>query len=80
VKRIPSHQRNFVTVDTDDLPHLHSFTNGLRRDLDAVVNGLTLHHNSGPVEGIVNKIKTIKRQMFGRANLDLLRVRVLHAI
>jgi transposase len=69
-----------TAVDADDLPHLHSFTNGLRRDLDAVVNGLTLHHNSGPVEGIVNKIKTIKRQMFGRANLDLLRVRVLHAI
>jgi transposase len=69
-----------AAVDADELPHLHSFTNGLRRDLDAVINGLTLPHNSGPVEGIVNKIKTIKRQMFGRANFDLLRIRVLHTI
>jgi transposase len=66
-------------VDTDDLPHLHSFTTGLRRDLKAVINGLTMPHNSGPVEGTVNKIKFIKRQMFGRANFDLLRKRVLLA-
>jgi hypothetical protein len=38
-----------------------------------------LPHHSGPVEGTVNKIKMIKRQMHGRANLDLLRIRVLHA-
>lgn len=31
-----------------------------------------------PVEGQVNRIKMLKRQMFGRANLDLLRIRVLH--
>ncbi|WUE08667.1 transposase [Nonomuraea sp. NBC_00507] len=43
-----------AAVDADELPHLHSFTNGLRRDMDAVVNGLTLAHNSGPVEGLVN--------------------------
>jgi transposase len=69
-----------TAVDADDLPHLHSFANGLRRDLTAVINGLTLPHNSGTVEGIVNKIKAIKRQMFGRANLDLLKIRVLHSI
>jgi transposase len=50
---------------------------GLRRDLSAVINVLTLRHNSGPVEGTANRIKTIKRQMYGRANLDLLRRRVL---
>ncbi|MEQ7124878.1 transposase [Actinopolymorpha sp. B11F2] len=65
------------TVDAEELPHLHSFTTGLRRDLEAVINGLTLPHSSGPVEGIVNKIKYLKRQMFGRANFDLLRKRVL---
>ncbi|MGP3919067.1 ISL3 family transposase [Nonomuraea sp. 10N515B] len=69
-----------AAVDADDLPHLHSFTNGLRRDLDAVINGLTLPHSSGAVEGIVNKIKAIKRQMFGRANFDLLKIRILYAI
>jgi transposase len=60
-------------------PALRSFVTGLRADLDAVTAGLTLPHNSGPVEGTVNRIKMIKRQMYGGANLDLLRIRVLHA-
>ena len=66
-------------VNTDDLPDLYSFTRGLQHDWDAVVNGLTLTYNSGAVEGHVNRIKMIKRQMYGRANLDLLRKRVLLA-
>jgi transposase len=68
-----------AAVDADDLPHLHSFTTGLKRDHAAVLNGLTLTHNSGAVEGNVNRIKMIKRQMYGRANPDLLRKRVLLA-
>jgi transposase len=58
---------------------LRSFVAGLRTDLDAVTAGLTLPWNSGPVEGTVNRIKTLKRQMYGRAHLDLLRKRVLLA-
>jgi transposase len=58
-------------------PVLHSFVLGLRRDQDAVTAGLTLCWNSGPVEGHVNRIKMLKRQMFGRANPDLLRKRIL---
>jgi transposase len=68
-----------AAVEADDVPHLHRFVRGLRRDYDAVLNGLTLPHNSGAVEGNVNRIKMIKRQMYGRANFDLLRSRVLHA-
>jgi transposase len=64
-------------VEADDLPALHSFVAGLRRDQDAVVAGLTMRWNSGLVEGHVNRLKMLKRQMFGRANLDLLRRRVL---
>ncbi|HKW70922.1 MAG TPA: ISL3 family transposase [Candidatus Dormibacteraeota bacterium] len=64
-------------VEADDLPALHSFVAGLRRDQDAVVAGLSLRWSSGPVEGHVNRLKMLKRQMFGRANLDLLRRRVL---
>jgi transposase len=64
-------------VQADDLPALHSFVTRLRRDQDAVVAGLTLHWSSGPVEGHVNRLKMLKRQMFGRANLDLLRRRVI---
>lgn len=66
-----------AAVDADDLPALHSFVLGLRRDQDAVTAGLTLPWNSGPVEGHVNRIKMLKRQMFGRAKPDLLRKRIL---
>ena len=68
-----------TAVEADDLPHLQSFAAGLKRDHAAVTNGLTLPYSSGPVEGHVNRIKMLKRQMYGRANLDLLRKRVLLA-
>jgi transposase len=68
-----------AAVTSDDLPALHSFVTGLRRDHDAGTAGLTLPWNSGPAEGHVNRIKMIKRQMFGRAKHDLLRKRVLLA-
>ena len=59
------------------LPGIASFAKGLEQDLDAVTNGLTMPWSSGPVEGRVNHIKMVKRQMFGRAGLPLLRKRVL---
>jgi transposase len=66
-----------TTVEADDQPDLHSFTRGLRHDHDAVLNGLTMPWNSGIVEGNVNRLKMIKRQMYGRAAFPLLRKRVL---
>jgi transposase len=66
-----------AAVEADDQPHLHSFAAGIRTDHQAVTNGLTLPYSSGKVEGNVNKIKTIKRQMYGRAGFALLRKRVL---
>ena len=69
-----------AAVEADTLIPLQRFAAGLRRDYDTARAGLTLEHNSGRVEGTVNKIKMIKRQMFGRANFDLLRTRVLHAL
>jgi transposase len=66
-----------AAVCADGLPDLHSFVTGLRRDFDAVTAGLTLPHSSGKVEGHVNRIKMIKRQMYGRAKPDLLRKRIL---
>jgi hypothetical protein len=54
------------------LPGISSFAKGLEQDLDAVTQGLTIRWNSGPVEGRVNHIKMVKRQMFGRAGLALL--------
>ncbi|MFF8371874.1 hypothetical protein ACF05W_23950 [Streptomyces lydicus] len=65
-----------AAVRADDLPSMHTFINGLERDLDAVIAGLTLPWNSGIVEGHVNRIKMIKRQMDDRASFTLLRKQV----
>jgi transposase len=66
-------------VRRDDLPSVHTLAAGIERDRDAVIAGLTLPWNSGVVEGHVNRIKMLKRQMFGRARFALLRKRVLLA-
>ncbi|MEV5783734.1 ISL3 family transposase [Streptomyces sp. NPDC048448] len=66
-------------VRQDDLPSLHTLAAGIDRDRDAVTAGLTLPWSSGVVEGHVNRIKMLKRQMFGRAGFQLLRKRVLLA-
>jgi len=66
-----------TAVEADDQAGLRSLATGIRHDQKAVTNGLTLHWNSGKVEGTVNKIKMIKRQMYGRAGFDLLRKRVI---
>jgi len=62
-------------------PHvpLQRFAKGLRDDYDAVTAGVTLPWSNGPVEGQINRLKLLKRQMFGRANLDLLQQRFLLA-
>ncbi|QES10975.1 transposase [Streptomyces venezuelae] len=64
-------------VRRDNLPGLHTLAAGIDRDRDAVIAGLTLPWSSGIVEGPVNRIKMLKRQMFGRAGFHLLRKRVL---
>jgi transposase len=66
-----------TAVEADDQPELHSFANGIRRDQQAVTAGLTLPYSSAAVEGNVTKIKMLKRQMYGRAGLALLRKRVI---
>jgi transposase len=64
-------------VATSGIIALVSFANGIRRDLAAVKNALSLPWSNGQTEGQVNRLKFIKRQMYGRANFDLLRRRVL---
>ncbi|MGF7213688.1 hypothetical protein GGE65_008335 [Skermanella aerolata] len=58
---------------------LTGFAGGLQRDLAAVRAGLSLPWSTGPVEGQISRLKTIKRTMCGRAGFDLLRHRVLEA-
>ncbi len=56
------------------------FINGIRRDYEAVKKAFTSPWSNGQTEGQVNKLKYIKRQMFGRAKFDLLKARILNAI
>jgi transposase len=61
------------------IAELESFAQGLRRDAAAVRAAFSSPWSQGQVEGQVNRLKLIKRQMFGRAQFDLLRLRVLQA-
>jgi transposase len=56
---------------------LAGFASHLTRDRDAVEAALTSPWSQGQVEGHVHRLKLIKRQMYGRAGFDLLRLRVL---
>jgi transposase len=64
---------------TSGIEALARFAQGLREDLAAVTAGLTLPWSNGPVEGHVNRLKLLKRQGYGRADVGLLRQRVLQA-
>jgi transposase len=55
------------------------FATGLQEDYEAVKAGVTLPWSTSPVEGHINRLKMVKRQMFGRARLDLLSRRFLWA-
>lgn len=61
------------------LGSLKSFADGIRRDYSAVRAALSMAYSNGVVEGNVNRVKYLKRQMYGRAKFDLLRKRVLNA-
>ena len=56
-----------------------SFAKGIKQDLAAVEAAIETQWSNGQVEGQVNRLKTIKRAMYGRANFDLLRAKVLYA-
>jgi transposase len=64
-------------VEASDLPAMHVFVRGLRKDLPAVIAGLSLPYSNGPIEGANTKVKLLKRQMYGRAGFPLLRKRIL---
>jgi transposase len=61
------------------LAPLQRLAKGIRDDYEAVKAGVTLPWSNGPVEGQINRLKMLKRQMFGRAKLDLLQQRFLLA-
>ena len=60
------------------ITEFRSFAEGLKKDRYAILEALRSPWSNGQVEGQINRLKMLKRQMYGRANLDLLRARVLH--
>jgi transposase len=60
-------------------PEVRRFAEGIRRDEAAVLAAVSVPRSNGPVEGHVNRLKMLKRQMYGRAGFVLLRARVLNA-
>jgi len=68
-----------IEVNASAFPSLKAFATGLLNDWDAVRAAFTLPFSNGLTEGHVNRLKTIKRTMYGRASFDLLRLRVLSA-
>lgn len=59
------------------IPEFASFAEGINSDLSAIRAALKWEWSNGQLEGQVNRLKLIKRQMYGRAKFDLLRIRVL---
>jgi transposase len=62
-----------------NLAELKGFAEGLKKDREAVSAALKHRWSNGQVEGQINRLKMIKRTMFGRGNLDLLKARVLYS-
>jgi transposase len=61
------------------LPDLETFTQGLQNDYEAVKSSLVFPYSNGPVEGQINRLKFVKRSMYGRGSFELLRSRFLEA-
>lgn len=61
-----------------DYPYIQSFIRGIQQDMDAVTLSIQEPWSNGPVEGHVNRLKTIKRMMYGRAGFQVLKNRVLY--
>jgi transposase len=77
-KDLAGFDRWLPRVRTCNVPELRRFSVKLREDLSAVRAAFSSPWSSGQVEGQINRLKYLKRQMYGRAKLDLLRIRVLH--
>jgi hypothetical protein len=60
-------------------PAICSFINGINADADAFYNSMKFTYSNGLLEGCVNKLKAVKRSMYGRASYSLLRAKLLLA-
>ena len=62
-----------------NIPELNSFIKSVERDNDAIINAIYYRYTNGLAEGFVNKLKTIKRSMYGKATFQGLRRKILWA-
>jgi transposase len=72
-------QRWMAEAEESEIAELKAFVVKLRQDMEAVVAAMVMPYSQGQTEGRVNKLKLIKRSMYGRGKFDLLRQRVLYA-
>ena len=78
-RRVDELREWLIKATRSELPEFRRLAKGLTVDLSAVKAALLYEWSQGQVEGQVHRLKMIKRQMYGRAKLDLLRARVLYA-
>ncbi len=64
-------------TDSLEIDELGGFINGIKRDIEAVKNAIALNYNNGLAEGSVNKLKVLKRIMYGRNSFELLKGKLL---
>jgi transposase len=76
-KRVDELETWMETARQLEIDGIDSFINGIAADLDAVKNAIRFEYNNGLAEGSVNKLKVIKRIMYGRCSFQALRSKVL---
>jgi transposase len=73
-----SRLENWLTeVKRYNIHELNSFVRGIERDMEAVKNAIRSEFSNGIIEGVINKIKVIKRVMYGICSFELLKVKVM---
>jgi hypothetical protein len=77
--KVATLHRWLVRAHATNIDALQRFVRTLRRDLSAVEGAVREPWSNGPVEGHINRLKMLRRQMYGRAGVELLRARLLPA-
>ena len=76
-KKIPLLTQWIDKIQQSVFSAMQSLAKGINMDLDAVINSIRFDENNGYLEGNVNRLKAIKRSMFGRAKFPLLKAKIL---
>ena len=77
MKSVHALESQIKKAATDNFSHINSFITGIKKDYDAVKNSILYQESNGVVEASVNKLKLIKRIMYGRCSFELLKSKTL---